>query len=292
MIVGLCRFSFLSDDRGGWKSAPSDVATARRTLFAKKRMEARFELFQRYTLPSIRNQTDDDFRFLILTSTDMPKAYHDRLMDITADDSRIKILSFPIQNSKSLMRRMFSKEFDQASRRISFRVDDDDGLSVNFIRRLRRTAEKRKSSRPFFLTFGKGIVIADRGDRIGWATECAYPFSSVGLAFSASPGMKRCIYDFQHHDCHRHFDTVVLSGAPAFIQCVHGFNDTVTLKRVQGTKHFDRTTVADVARSFQREFPYLTADSRQPGGSDPLTPSTFSPRETALRWLDAIRGRG
>ena len=108
MIVGLCRFSFLSDDRGGWKSAPSDVAAARRSLFATKRMETRFRLFERYTLPGIRNQTDDDFRFLMLTSTDMPKAYHDRLMDLAADDFRIKVLSFPIQNSKSLMRRMFA----------------------------------------------------------------------------------------------------------------------------------------------------------------------------------------
>ena len=53
----------------------------------------------------------------MLTSTDMPKAYHD---DYGPDcgRSRIGVQSFPIQNSKSLMRRMFAKEFDRSGRRI------------------------------------------------------------------------------------------------------------------------------------------------------------------------------
>jgi hypothetical protein len=250
MIAGLCRFSFLSEDGGGgWK-------TAAEALFDDARLETRFRLFERYTLPSIRGQTDGDFRFIVLTSSEMPKPQRDRLMDITSGDRAIKVLPLPVQKVEKAIKAAFRQEFGRADPQVSFRVDDDDGLSVNFVRRLREAAGARGLGDPFYVSFGRGIVVMHEGDRVAWASECAYPFFSAGMALVASKAQRRYVYSFGHLKCHRRFDGLVLSGAPAFIRCLHGHNDGKAELRGT-TRGYARTSLAELARTFGKEFPYL-----------------------------------
>lgn len=256
MIIGLCRFSYLAVR--GWQSVPSNIDEARDYLFDKARLDFRFALFERYTLPSLKLQTDGDFRFLILTSADLPANYQDRLNDIIGDDRRIAVHALPPRNKNKLIRQMYFDELGSERDLISFRIDDDDGLSVDFIRRLREEIAIRRSDRPFFVSFSSGIVVNYGGETIDWASQCSYPFLSNGLALSDPRPNKQCVYDFAHMKCYQEFDAVLLAGAPAYVRCVHDFNDSRGL--AWGAKGFEQRSLADLAREFRQEFPYLAAE--------------------------------
>ena len=150
---------------------------------------------------------------------------------------------------------------------MSFRIDDDDGLSVRFVERLRAALARAQGAGPLFVSFSKGIVVryADAvpdGAPLGtplWASQCAHPFLSPGLAFAVDAGgpgdASRCVYDFVHPTCHRHFDALVLSGAPAYVRCLHGFNAGDA--RPHGVRGYPRLTLDELARAFAADFPYL-----------------------------------
>ncbi len=71
-IYGHIRFSFygVTDTRA---KPDSDGSTLAR-LYDETRMARRFFLFENITLPSLVNQTDRDFRTVIMSSTVIPRS--------------------------------------------------------------------------------------------------------------------------------------------------------------------------------------------------------------------------
>lgn len=278
MIVGLCRFSYLARERAlGWNSVPREPEAARAIVFDEARLAARFRLFERYTLPSLGAQTDGDFRLIVLTSAELPARHRARLADLVAADRRIRLVAAPARDGPRLLRRLFAEAFGDAPRRVSFRIDDDDGLSVRFVERLRAALARAQGPGPLFVSFSKGIVVRYRdGAPDGtplWASQCAHPFLSPGLAFAAEaggPDARRCVYDFVHPTCHRHFDALVLAGTPAYVRCLHGFNAGDA--RPHGVRGYPRRTLDELARAFAADFPYLV-----PAPAPPTEP-TAEPR--------------
>src|SRR6056297_4223278 len=74
------RYSFFG--QSGWKSASSKVQEA---LFDPARLRKRFHLFQKMNLASLRDQSDPDFKLVILTSTLLPED-HLRLLTEACHD--------------------------------------------------------------------------------------------------------------------------------------------------------------------------------------------------------------
>ena len=163
MIVGLCRFSYLARERAlGWNSVPREPEAARAIVFDEARLAARFRLFERYTLPSLKAQTDGDFRLIVLTSAELPARHRERLADLVGADRRIRLVAAPARDGPRLLRRLFAEAFGDAPRRVSFRIDDDDGLSVRFVERLRAALARTQGAGPLFVSFSKGIVVKYR----------------------------------------------------------------------------------------------------------------------------------
>ena len=67
---GHCRFSYFGTSDTG--RAIVDLDAARQLLWNPLRMAVRFHLFENLTLPSIINQSDQDFSFVIISSRQMP----------------------------------------------------------------------------------------------------------------------------------------------------------------------------------------------------------------------------
>ena len=76
-IIGVCRFSYLGD--AGFRTLAGGAEQAAKALYAPGRMQRRFAYFENICLPSLDNQTDQDFVLVALIGDTMPFHFRKRL---------------------------------------------------------------------------------------------------------------------------------------------------------------------------------------------------------------------
>ena len=163
-IIGICRFSLVG--RGDWKAfrgTTDEEADAisrenAKSLFTAERMEARLKTFELLTLASIRAQTDQDFKFLVLSSELMPEEYKVRLQALCDTVPQVILRFFPIATIRDAQRAV-CKEFgiDYAST-LQFRLDDDDCVCDDFIAQMRAETSAKMQGDSIFVVSVRGVM--------------------------------------------------------------------------------------------------------------------------------------
>ncbi len=82
-IFGYMRFSYLGRSDVRLARQNDDLEYRKSVLYAPDRLEERFYFFEKICLPSLKWQSDQDFRFAIFTSPDLPEPYQQRLKQVT-----------------------------------------------------------------------------------------------------------------------------------------------------------------------------------------------------------------
>lgn len=100
-------------------------------LFSTKRLDYKFKSFEKITLPSVENQTYKNYIWYIYSSTYLPKYYKDKLLDLTKNNDKIKCIFIDSFND-------FNKIEFTKNKYCTIRLDDDDGLSNNFLQNLQK----------------------------------------------------------------------------------------------------------------------------------------------------------
>lgn len=246
-VLGLCRFSFPA--LGGFQIEHETVDERRRYLYNPARLEERFRLFEATTLPCFREQTDEDFEFLIVIGECLPKPANDRLHDLTAGLRQVRI----VQRSadQPIRPRQVMKAILNAARTnpdepcLQFRHDDDDAVSVDFVERLRIAAEEgaglMENNQTVGIDYSSGFLARFGAQGIR-ATEVYKPMLGVGLGMYVAGGCTHSIMNFTHHRMGRFMPVLSYSDAPMWVRTLNGFNDS---------KH---------ARNNTDEFPALTPE--------------------------------
>jgi hypothetical protein len=251
MIVGLCRFSYLA--KGGWARHARDMDEQTAYLFAEERLDQRLHFFETLTLPSISQQTHKDFAFVVLSSTLLPKKAQSELQRMLRDVANAELVLQPPQRHREVIRNTFNAVFGTAATRISFRIDDDDALSVNYIQRLKDSI--CDSHGDFFISFCRGItVVHDRG-KMQKAGITNLPFSSVGLALYTKLPTKSVVYDYPHQRCFSDLTTFSVPGEPTFIRNLHEDNDSGPIP--QGVNKNDWEEPNALLTRYIEQFPYI-----------------------------------
>lgn len=237
-VIGLCRFSYPA--LGGFQIEHETVEERRRYLYGPARLEERFRLFEATTLPCFREQTDEDFEFLIVIGDCLPKPAFDRLHDLTAGLRQVRI----IQKSADTQigPRQIMKEILNAARAnpeqpcIQFRHDDDDAVSVDFVERLRIAAQEgaglMANNQMVGIDYSLGFV-ARFGPGGVRASEVYKPLLGVGLGMYIKGGCSHSIMNFTHHRVGRFMPVLSYSDAPMWVRTLNGFNDS---KRARNNK--------------------------------------------------------
>ena len=135
----------------------------RRQLFATKRLDAKFQAFEMVTLPSLINQTNKDFECLIFTSPQLPDKYKQRLLNLVQPHNNIKVEY--VDDSKGFQAAVEGYQF--GNHYATVRLDDDDGLSTNYVELLQQYADKDQHIVSFPLGYrykiqSNSIVKSDR----------------------------------------------------------------------------------------------------------------------------------
>jgi hypothetical protein len=228
-------------------TAPSTIDERRRFLFDDKRMRDRFWLFRNLTLPSLRNQSAQVFRHLVLVSSELPEKWS-REMHALSDE--FGFTTVPIEPSVSMhavVRDLAAAAVRDAAsgttRLITARLDDDDALGRTYAEEVSNLVDTPLDS--FLISRRYGQYLLLRENAAPQFTRAESILGSQGLTFveRAGPAPKSVFGLGGHIDAGRAVPVIYLPTRDAFLISTHVHNDSIRFSRASvrdGERvHFD-----------------------------------------------------
>jgi len=262
-IVGLMRFSYPS--KGGFvKGEGEDEAAQLARLYDPERLERRFSLFERLTLPALLAQSDRDFRMVFLIGRSLPDVWRDRLAAAIAPlpGGRIVALA-PMPHYMAIKRSFAIATPVEASHITGFRLDDDDAIDRDHIGRMRGMVERLLPVSglevPLVTGCNRGFFLERKpdGNQLFEVTEKT-PIG-LGLAMTTPAGMSENIFRRNHRFCGQYYNTFTDANALAFIRTVHADNDSDP----HASGRIEPMGWAEAAPLIAAHFPFAAEDLRR-----------------------------
>jgi hypothetical protein len=226
-MVGLVRFSVLTPTY--YSERFSSLEETAKHLFSADRMALRFSVFEKLCLPSLLQQSDGAFDLVVLTATSMPKAYLKRLRDLLAPHPNLHCRPVGTRNHYRLLRQGYETVPQEGeSHRILFRLDDDDAVDLDFVRRTKALAAGllplQGPEKAFVIAHNRGFYLqaTPEGPEVFDAIEQA-PLSA-GTALVTPVGNRANPYRFNHRKLARHYNLYSDMQVPAYIRTIHSDN--------------------------------------------------------------------
>lgn len=228
-VIGLVRFSFPA--LSGFEKGGDDLKELEAFLYDPKRLERRFYLFEKLCLPSLLAQQDPHFTCLFLVGENFPKGALSHLRALISPLKDARIVTSASEHNYAAIRTVFDGiSLDGFSHRTSFRLDDDDALASNYIKRLKQTARKLKAlcneSKPVAISFNRGFYVKLQKDGNQVFDACERTPHSVGAALFSQAGHPENIYARNHRFLAQFFNSYSDVSEPSFIRAIHQDNDS------------------------------------------------------------------
>jgi hypothetical protein len=200
-VIGITRFSLANEKllTAFTKTSEKTYADAVRYNFDPRRLARRLALFRTFPVPSMRAQQQIEgvrLTYLVLVSTELPQEWKDAVRASVAglQDARV----FEIGGQENFYRVVRQAVVDIAAeeRVFTFRLDDDDALSANYLRTVIKLARGASDT---VICMDRGIWIERLGDRIV-AIEGAKPFNAQGIGYlTRRAGKLQTIFNLGDH---------------------------------------------------------------------------------------------
>lgn len=258
-IIGLLRFSYPS--LGGFRRKHDTAADAEAFLYDSARLDRRIALFERFTLPCLKHQTDPDFTMLILVGETMPVPHFDQLEALVQDIPQVQLLAYPSLPHYRAMRMAYDEVTrSDATHRTTFRLDDDDAVDKDFIKRLRLWADRLADDVPTAIAFNKGLYVdyTKSPPEIFDATERT-PLA-VGTALTVPMAHPENIYRRNHRILAQFYNTFSEAETPCYIRTVHQDNGS----EPAFTGRTREMTEDEITRILHEQFDLTPEDLRRP----------------------------
>lgn len=264
-VFGYMRFSFLGRNDTKIGRGVEDTAERMRILYDPARMEERFHFLERITLPSLRAQTDPDFRLVIVSSPQMPDPFRERLASAIADLPQAEILWSEAAHVTHALDPWIERETAGATEpSVHFRLDDDDAIAapmISWLKELGRTAP-----RDAMISFPRGFYLGcNAGEPL--LLRKFEPYIAIAWAFVNAPGQVRNPYAAKHGGHYMNVPSVMDPREHAYIHVHHESSDTrgaQDRKLKRAMKHDPRFATekaqARIARIIEKNFPCFTPD--------------------------------
>ena len=143
----------------------------------------RFDLFERFTYPSVRAQTCSNFTWLVFFDSATPSAFTRRVEELARSRSFIPCYvdefggpdTFLSRRAHERLQALIERHRSRASRYlITTRLDNDDAISADFVEALHQNFVAEAFE---FLEFPRGYKL--RGDRLYASRQLVNPFISL-----------------------------------------------------------------------------------------------------------------
>lgn len=258
-----CRFSYPAE--GGFQVDHETIEDRRAFLYDPARMAARFNLFERLCLPGLKSQIDPEFSFVVLVGTCLPQIYLDRLRALLDDMPQAIIVA----RDPGPHRLVCQTVLNAARRHINqpclqVRHDDDDGLAVDFVARLKKAAQDcaplLRENRLVGFDWNRGFSLRASDVAPFEISETVTPYLGVAQAVAVQGGIKQSLMNFAHSRINRFMPTVTFTDQPMYLRAYHSGNDS--RRDIRGnTQDFYAPTIDNI-ETLSNRFA-LTADAVQ-----------------------------
>ena len=258
-IVGICRFSYLATR--GWRgNVPDDVQATSELLYTKERMEERFLFFENVCLPSVAEQVDKDFKFMIIASFRMPEEYRDRLEKMVAPYENVVIQYLKPRLMAEAVTIALRRTVDRTSDDpvVQFCLDDDDAVSIYYVERLRKAVTSILSSDfvhqlPIAYNNPRGITLSKKGGKFA-AHENFAPFLALGLAIITKSDISTNAYKVPHLKTTTRLFAVSDPNPMTYLRGLHDFHDSRGISKGRQNNLTEET----LTKILDREFPFIS----------------------------------
>ena len=228
VIFGITRFSVITEL--GFKNFKAtqgkDLAAVQKIIHDEDRLNARFRYFEKHLLASLDAQTDKNFSHWLIASSVMPDKFKERLESLVSDRSYLNIFYMkPSESMGPVFRQICARAIPATAKiAVSYRIDDDDGLAIDYIKRLRDVA--RHEFLGMYYSCGRGFYVSE-DPRLS-ILPARLPNSSAGLAFISSATKTKTVYEtnVSHLLVDRKLPCILNSQRPGWIMAAHGHTDT------------------------------------------------------------------
>jgi len=211
-IIIQTRFSIYDPEYKGYVLTTKNKKSYKKLLFDPKRLNFKFNVFRKVTLPSILKQTNKNFIWYIYASKFLPNKYKKKLLLLTRRHKQIKCLFI-----KSFEE--FAKIKYPESKYCTVRLDDDDGLNPKFFEYLNKYKDKKDGT---IISSPYGRKFTVKKNKIVHGKK--YYRKKIGLGLAAI-GMS--IYHCGHHyKLDQKYEVIYNKKPNMFSICCSEFCDT------------------------------------------------------------------
>lgn len=224
----------------------------------------RIALFERYCLPSVKAQTNRDFRWIIYFDPESPAWLLDRVHGLNREGTFVPLFRTEVSPSE-LLEDIRTVTGGGRGTLLTTNLDNDDGLAIDFVDRVQKAAHDAGNSAIYLvsgLVMGKGSVFL-RNDPHNAFCSVSAPWSAPVTCWAA-----------WHNRLGQSMKVTSLRGAPGWLQLVHDHNVS---NRIRGRRVSPKP--------YRALFPALLADAPIPTASSIIVDRVFESPLRALREL-------
>jgi hypothetical protein len=178
-----------------------------RKVRTAKWLEHRFSMFEKYCLPSVKNQTCQDFEWIVLFDSMTPESFKTRIAEYQKSCPQLKPV-FVDPKEGRFFAEIFRKEIVNrlsGERVISTYLDNDDALDVRFVEDLQQR---------FFSLSDGTFIFYDEGYQ--YYAEDKY---MMGIVYPKN-----------------HFVSVVEEGNPSTVKGIFGYGSHYYINKIEGVQ--------------------------------------------------------
>ncbi|GGJ70788.1 glycosyltransferase [Glutamicibacter ardleyensis] len=178
-------------------------------------------LFEKYCLPSVRQQTLADFKWVIYFDPESPQWLKDRIDQLSEDSTFFPIYREEV-SPEQLLEDLDTIGVGRRDILLTTNLDNDDGLALDFVERLQNAVETMEETAVYI---GNGLI--QHGEKLYLRHDPVNAFCSVAAPWSKP---RTCWLDW-HNKLAEHMQTKEISGKPGWLQVIH---ETNVSNRVRG----------------------------------------------------------
>jgi hypothetical protein len=141
-------------------------------LFSKDRLDFKFFVFDKMTYSSVINQTYTNYKWLIYASAYLPQVYKEKLNNY--QNKNIDIIYVNDFRDMGIRRKEILTNKNNYT---TIRLDDDDGISANFLELLNRHSDKKNK----IISFPNGVRYTMQNNNIVFGSKISWPKIALGL---------------------------------------------------------------------------------------------------------------
>jgi len=173
----------------------------------------RFDLFETFCVPSVRDQACHGFRWGLLVGSSTPTWVIDRLLSLGFPETDL-VVTEEWRGGQALQQ--WLTRFGERGRVLTSRIDSDDALAHDYVSRLHAKLSHQVNTA---YNFPRGLQLTPSG--LLRVRSVTGPFVSLLSDYSAA---ELSVLGYDHDTISRVIKTTQLGGGPAWLQVIHNQN--------------------------------------------------------------------